>query len=435
MPPPQPPVPNRPPPKNGPLNRVLTLNPGEAAPLALAALHAFFLFAAYFAMRPLREELSAQDADNLELLWFGTFLGTLVAMPLYSVAVARFSRRWFLPLFNGFLAWNIVMFYLAHRVLPEGSRIWVERAFYVWISVFNMFVIANLWSLMADVFVSQRAKRLFGPIAAACTVGALAGSGVHRALVEPFGRPQMLLVGLLLFVVAALFMQRLATWTARESGLDDDGERAIGGSLLSGLTAVVRSPYLTGICVYLLAHTFTQTVLYFELSHGVKEGIPDRTERSELYAEIDLWVNGFTLLFQTLLVGRIIGWLGLGVTLLALPLVRTGVFVYLGFDSTLGVVIVLQIVSKCASYGLGKPAREVLFTVLPREVKYRTKAFIDTVVYRGADVVWGFVSDAMQTHLAVQTIAFVTAPAALGWSALAYRLGRSCEEQSATLSD
>jgi len=422
------------------LMRVVDVRPEEISALLRSLAYFFLLFASYYILRPVREEISSQDRDNLSKLWTATFFVTVAAVPLYSAVVARYPRRVFIPRTNRFFIANLLIFFVLLLTVEEGPRIWAERAFYVWFNVYNLFVVSVAWSLMADVFRNEQSKRLFGFIALGATLGGVAGSGLTSLLVAVMPPPYLILVSVALLELATWFAGSLA-----RKGVGDreraqaaagqataDADRLIGGGILDGIRAVFRSPYLSGICAYLFLYTLVSTFAYQEQAHIIGEALPDRAARTVLYARIDLAVNVLTGLAQAFVTGRLIKSIGVGATLMILPAVAMVGFAGLGAAPILVVLVVFQVTRRAANFALAKPSREVLFTVVGRVERFKSKSFVDTVVYRGGDMVNAWLFDGLRAMgLGFGAIAFAAIPAAGAWLFTGLALGRAQERRAA----
>lgn len=398
-----------------------------------AAAYGFFIMFAYYILRAVRDEISTVDRGNIQVLWTVVFLVMLVAVPAYSWVTSRYPRGVFVPLANRFFITCLVGFWAAIVLLPLDARLWIDRAFYVWSSVFALFVVTVFWGLVADCFDSDQGKRLFGFIAVGASVGAMVGSSVTALLAVQLPVFSLLLISCVPLEIASWFATALhrsfGTGLVRAPG---EAERPLPGNALSGMRAVFASPYLLGIAGFIALMTFASTVLYFQQAELVYEAIPDRGERTALLAKIDLTVNALTLLLEVYLTARIIRWLGVGVTLALVPVAVTAGFITLGFFPTLGVLVVVQVLYRAGRYGLSKPAREVLFTVVSREEKYKSKAFIDAAVYRGGDLVSGWIYAGLAwIGLSIAAISLVAAPAAVAWTVVGLRIGRRGEALAA----
>lgn len=398
------------------IQRALALREGETGPLILSCLLFWLLMSGYYILRPIRDEMGiAGGQDLLHTLFLVTLAVTALAAPAVGWLVRRFRREVFLPVALRFFALNLVIFYLALRFAGEGTLVWAGRVFYVWLSVFNLSALSLFWSFMADGMGYERSRRLFGIVAVAGTVGAVFGSGLTTLLVSAVGRPNLLLVAMVLIEAAARGIGPLSRRFDRAGG----GEAAQPDTgILAGVTRTARSPYLLGIAGFLFCYTMSNTFLYFEKTRIVAESVSGSDARAAVLGEIDMWANLLTLVVQLLLTGRLLRSLGAGPLLLLMPLGFAGAFLALGAWPTLTLFIVLQTVLRAANYALAKPARETLFTVVPREDRYKAKNFIDTFVYRGGDAVGSLVTQA------AAVIAWVAVPVAAGWALLAVYLGR-----------
>jgi AAA family ATP:ADP antiporter len=344
--------------------------------------------------------------------------------------VSRLSRRQFIPLSIHLFAAMMLIFLGLLSTLSDGQIIWVGRAFYIWVSVFNLFVVSVFWSVMADVFDPEQGARLFGFIAVGGTAGAIIGSAVTASLVELI-KPQLLLVASIALVeLAAVVALSLLTHTGsvpRRRQIDSHGHREpqlIGGTVLAGISAVIRSPYLLGIVAYMLLYTVTATFLYFQQAEITAEFFPDRGARTAFFAKLDLAVNTLTIVTQIFLTGRLVRWFGIAFSLAWLPLVCIVGFLGLGLVPTLGVLAAFQIARRASNYAIARPCREMLYTVVPPESKYKAKNFIDTFVYRAGDQVGAWSYAAMGwLGLGMTGIAFAAAPLAAVWLGVGSWLG------------
>jgi AAA family ATP:ADP antiporter len=405
--------------------KTVSANEDEAAPLAWATAYGFCILFSYYVLRAVRDEISAADRGNLQYLWTAVFFAMLVVVPIYSWAGSRWARGVFVPLVNRFFIANLVLFYAALVLLPESARAWIDRVFYVWASVFALFAVTVFWGFMVDCFGNAQGKRLFGFIAVGSSLGAIAGSALTAALAQKLPPFTLLLV--------ACLPLEAACWCAgvlhRRFGGNANPARAanqpLAGTAWSGMAIVFRSPYLMGIAGYILLMTYASTVLYFVQADLVRAALADRAARTALFASIDLWSNACTIVLQVWLAARVIRWIGVGATLAALPLLTAAGFFWLGTTPQLAVLIAVQVAYRALRYGLAKPTREVLFTVLGREEKYKSKAFLDAAVYRGGDLASGWIFTGLRAlGLSIGAVALAAAPIAALWAVLALWLGR-----------
>jgi len=414
------------------LQRLVNVRPGEVAALLWAFLYFFSLLCSYYIVRPMRDEMGvAGGVEHLHWLFTGTFLAMLAVVPVFGWVSSRFERRRFLPAVYVFFIINLLLFYALFRA--GITHAWVARAFFIWASVFNLFVVSVFWSFMADIFSNAQARRLFGFIAAGGTAGAICGPLLTTTLALPLGPANLLPVSAGLLGVALLCIHRLGAWRAavgEQDATQPENGRAIGGRILGGVQLVLRSSYLLGICLLMLLLTTLATFLYFQQAQIVRDSFTDPAQRTAVFAAMDLAVNILTLLFQVLLTGRLVQWLGLGWTLALIPLLLAAGFLALGLSPVLAVLVVVQVLRRAGNYAVMRPAREMLYVVLGREEKYKAKNFIDTVVYRGGDALSAWVYAGLRSlGLSLSTIALTAVPLALLWAGVAYRLGQAQEER------
>jgi AAA family ATP:ADP antiporter len=392
----------------------------------------------YYILRAVRDEISSADRGNLQILWTAVFFVMLLAVPLYSWVASRLSRGVFVPLANRFFIVCLLGFWLCLAFLPESARPWIDRVFYVWTSVFALFVVTVFWGFMADCFDNSQGKRLFAFIAVGSSIGGMLGSSVTAVLAEVLPSFSLLLIACIPLEAAswcALVMhRRFATGNVHIQG---ESARAIPGNAWSGMRAVFASPYLMGIATFIALMTFASTMLYFQQANLVADAFSDRGVRTAFFAKVDLAVNILTVIFQLYLTARIIKWLGVGLTLAIVPIVTAMGFVALGLYPTLTVLVLVQVIYRAGRYGLTKPAREILWTVLRREDKYKAKPFLDAAVYRGGDLVSGWIYTGLAAiGLTIGAIALVAAPVAGIWAIVGFRLGlreeKLAEEQGET---
>lgn len=374
------------------------MDKAERPAVVWAFCYFFAVLCGYYILRPLRDEMGiVGGVKNLPWQFTATFVVMLLAVPFYSAVVARFPRRKIIPVVYRFFAINLLAFLFLDRA--GISEVWVARVFFVWVSVFSLFVVSIFWSFMVDTFRSEQGKRLFGSIAVGGSLGAIVGPFLAALLVKPFGRAGLYVASALFLEAAVFCVKRLVAWAgSHEAG--DVGrapDRPVGGGVLAGFRLAMASPYLLAVVGMMLAYTITSTVIYADQARIVGATIQDSAVRTALFARIDLWVNVVALIAQGVVTGWVLTVLGLGVALCVLPLVTAGGFVGLGLAPGLATLVAVQIARRGVQYGLERPSREVLFTVVSSEEKYKAKAFIDTVVFRGGDAVAIWAYDAVRS--------------------------------------
>lgn len=402
---------------------------GEGHALLWSFAYFFALLCSYYIIRPLRDEMGILGGiENLQWLFTGTLLAMTAAVPLFGWVSSRFPRRQFLPCVYLFFIAMLLLFYALMDA--QGASAWVARAFFIWVSVFNLFVVSVFWSFMTDLYSNKQARRLFGFIAAGGTVGALTGPALTAFLVQPLGARNLLLVSAFFLVFAIVSIARLSAWSGSKTPVKQEpsgkgDEKLIGGGIWSGITLVVRSPYLLGIGLLMLLFTTLATFLYFMQAQIISDAFADSAQRTAVFASIDLAVNALTLLFQVFLTSRLIKWFGLAVVLAIIPILLATGFLVLGTAPLLAVLLVVQVIRRAGNYAIMRPAREMLYVVLTREEKYKAKNFIDTFVYRSGDALSAWVYAGMRSAgLSLSGIAWVAVPLALLWAWVAFGLGR-----------
>jgi AAA family ATP:ADP antiporter len=405
----------------------------EVRAMLLSGAYFFCLLSCWFIMRPIREQTGvAGGAQNLKWLYTGTLVATLLVHPPFAALVARLPRQRFITLSTRFFIGNILILYVLFKVAPPGSLLWIGRVFFVWTSVFNLFVISVFWAFMVDVFRNDQAKRLFGFIGLGGTFGSIAGSGLTALMAERIGPVQLFLVSAVLLELAVQCVRRL-NQSARSTSSAAAAPEVIGGRTLAGVSHVIRSPYLLGICGYMLLFTIGSTVLYFQQAQIVARAFTGRGAQTAFFAQIDFAVNVLTLLTQAFLTGRLIKGLGVPLTLALLPALSVAGFLGIALLPALGVFVVFQVLRRAGEYAVARPSREVLYTVLSREDKYKAKHFIDTFVYRGGDQIGAWSTDGMRAiGLGLAGTALVAAPLSALWLVIAIWLGRRQAALAAT---
>jgi len=402
----------------------------EVMPLTWAFLYFFFLLCGYYILRPVRDEMAIEGGvQHLPWMMTGTFATLLVATPLFGYLSARVSRYRLLLTVYRFFAANLVGFFvlLMSHITPE----WVARVFFVWLSVFNLFVVSVFWSFMADLFTPEQGARLFAVIAAGGSTGAMTGPLLTAGLTYVVPIATLMLISAAFLVACCICIHQLDRWAQRHAvaQVRQQGE-PIGGSIWAGIRLALTSPYLMGICLYLFCLTTTATFLYLEQTRLVGAQILSPDARTRLFAVVDLAVNVITFMTQVCVTSRMISVLGLSSALVFLPIVSAIGFGAIGLLPSLVVFILFTVARRVGEYAISKPAREVLFTVVSREEKYKAKNFIDTAISRGGDAATGWVVNGMKALGATTTqLAWVLVPVAFLWGWLGWSLARKEEQQ------
>ena len=404
---------------------------------ALAGFFLFFcLFCGYFMLRPIRESMGIMAGiENLQWLFTATFVVMLVAVPLFAWLSSRVPRLHFVDWVYGFFCCNLLAFAGLFLFVEDG--VWLARVFYVWISVYNLFVVSVAWSLMADVFDGQQAKRLFAFIAAGASVGGLVGPAASALLVGVVGQAGLVLLAGVLLGIALAFKASLMRWrevggAGRPGAVKAESAREpVGGNPFSGLTRVMRSPYLFAIAGFVVLLATVTTFLYFEQARLVAERFPDSESQIRVFGIIDVIVQAGALLSQLFITGRIARKMGVRMLLAMMPILVCIGFVGLALAPTFAVLAVLMIIRRIGEYAFVRPGREMLFAPLDAESKYKAKSFIDTVVYRAGDALSGWLKSGLDMlGQGAVLVALTGAVCALVWGALGWYLGKQADELS-----
>lgn len=410
------------------IESLLKVERKELPALAWAFLYFFLLLCSYYILRPVRDEMGIQSGvKNLPQLFAITFGVMLLITPLFGWVVARFPRRKLLPVVYLFFAANLALFFLAFTSKTEPVT--TAKAFFVWVSVFNFFVVSVFWSFMADLFTNDQAKRLFGVVAAGGSAGAIAGPLITSTFVSLVGIANLLIVSAALLLATIYCIYKLSEWADLHGTQQKIAPDAIiGGNVWAGIRLTFSSSYLLTIAWYVLLLTLLATFLYVEQQRIVSTAIRDPELRTQLFAHIDLGVNIATLLIEVFLTGRLVSKLGVSMLLMLLPLINLLGYLSLALLPTLGVLIMFQAMRRAAEYAIAKPVREILFTVVDRERKYKAKNFIDTSVSRGGDALSSWFVESLNTLGAgLAQIAVFAIPIAAVTALMGYGLGKRQE--------
>lgn len=412
------------------LQKIVDVTPQEVRPMLLSCAYFFCLLSSYFILRPIRDEIGAANGvQNLPWLFTGTLVTTLIASPIFSTLVVKLPVKRFITYTYLFFTTNIAAFYFLFKLLPPAKTFWISCGFFVWISMFNLFVVSIFWAFMADVFHPSQGKRLFGFIAGGGTLGSLLGSAITATLAVRIGTINLFLISVILLLAGLFCVQIFPTNFRKTSELEpnDDPEftkNLIGGKILAGLTHTTKSPYLLGICCYIFLFTIGSTFLYFQQTSIVATAFQHRGQRQVFLAKLDLIVSLLTILVQFLFAGRIIQRFGTGLTLALLPALSIIGFAGLGAVPILPVFAGFQIMRRSSNFAISGTVREVLFTVVSREDKYKAKNFIDTFVYRSGDQIGAWANALLAwLGLGFAGISWVAVPISILWLLLGLWLG------------
>jgi AAA family ATP:ADP antiporter len=419
-------------------DEVLGLEKHEYVAVSWSFAYFFCVLSSYYILRPVRETMAVVSGPNT-ILWL--FTGTLVVMltvtPIFGWVASRYPRRQFLPWVYLFFISNIVIFWLIFSLMIDRNveHVWLGRVFFVWLSVFNLFVVSVFWSFMADIYTREQGRRLFGVITAGGSIGALAGGAATSSLVVHIGFQNLFPIAAILLAIAVFCITRLRLWIEQSSSSEVTSSAAsmkpLGGNPLAGITHVFSSRYFTGIAVSLMIASLLGTALYILMAQLVENEIPNVDERIKFFADVNNATNALALIMQLLIVKHVVRRFGIGVSLSLMPLASVVGFVILAISPELGVVTIFTVLRRALGFGFSKPTSDMLYSVVTPEEKYKTKNFIDTAVYRSGDVVAGLALKALGAiGLGISAISLVMIPFAAIWASIATWLGRDYRRQA-----
>ena len=349
----------------------------------------FLIWTAYSILRPVRETMGiTSGVSKLPILFWATFICTLAIQPLFGAMATRLRRATLLPALYIFFSLNLVLFY-AWFYLQEDHT-WIARAFFVWLSVVNLFWLSVFWSFMADIFSREQSHRLFGFIAAGTSLGGLAGPLLTATLAETIGTLNLLLIAAVLLVAGIPLVRVLNDWSTRHAGTGEEttgGGRPLGGNPFAGFGQVLGNPVMAGIGIFVFLLTWVSTFLYLEQQALVDQLVPDPDQQTQLFGWIDFSVQATALLIQMVLLGQLTRRFSLTVLIVIVPALMVAGYLWLATNPVLWAIVGTMVVRRVGEYSIMRPCREMLFTSVPREMKYKAKNIIDTLIYRAGDAV------------------------------------------------
>jgi ATP:ADP antiporter, AAA family len=422
------------------LRRLVVLQPGEPPALLAAFATLLCTFSSYAILRPVRDALGITSGlETIPTLFWAVFIAMLLLQPVYGWLTSRLPRSVFLPWVYIFFAANLVGFWFWFRL--QSDHTWIARTYFVWVSVFNLFILAAFWGLMADVFTREQAGRLFGFIWAGASTGGVIGPYIDKMLAVPLGAINLLLISAALLLIALIFMRLIIRWQRSQgtqlpraaAATPNDrsvahGERGVGGGVLAAFSQVARSPYLLGIGAFVLLMTWVNTFFYLEQQAFVAKAFTSANQRTHFFASIDLYVQIASLGMQLLLFGRLYRWFGMRVLLAFVPVMMTAGYALYAMAPAFMLLVIVYAVRRVADYAITRPCRDALFTVVSREEKYQAKSLIDTFAYRGGDATSGSLHKLLTDHGAGHSaIGWFGALFSAVWTVLALALGRAQE--------
>jgi len=369
--------------------------PEDVRALATSVLSFTLLLACYYLLRPVRDALAATlGADSIKYLSSAVFFVMLLIVPVFGWLFVRVPRPRLVPGLFAFFIANLGIFAFAFgRYGNEGAvGAWWARAFYVWVTVFNMFAVSVFWSRMAEVWSEPQGRRYFGVVSAGGSLGGLIGPLLARTFAANVAINGLVWISAALLTgsltALSLLARRPAATAPAPSGKVSEPTAV---ASLEGLWLIGRTPFLTGIAVLVSLGSFLGMIVYIEMARLVAATFPSALERTAFYSTRDLWVNSGAFVLQLVLLGQVTRRLGVGPALVAAGGAALAAFVALGLDPTLATLTGVSVALRCAEFGLAKPARDMLYTVVPPAAKYQSKNFIDTALYRGSDMASGWI--------------------------------------------
>jgi AAA family ATP:ADP antiporter len=409
------------------LQTALNIEDHEVKAALSSFLFIVILMSAYYILRPVRDAM-ASDWTDAEVSWLWTlnfFISTAV-VAVYGIAVSRFRFQLLVPAMYGIFALTFVVFYVLAST--SSDRTLIDKSFYVWVSVFSLFHISVFWSFMSDLFNKEQAGRLFSVIAAGASVGGLIGPAIPSFFSESLGTDNLMLIASVMLLVPIPIIFYLQALRSSNLGNEDLGLKKpnapIGGNPFAGFKMFLSNPYLLAIGLFIFLYTGISSFVYFELKNLMNE--LSRVERTAVWAQMDLAVNVLSIATGLFATGRLVSKFGMPVTIALVPLVICIGLLALAVSPFLAGVVILQVVRRAGNYAVTRPAREMLFTRVDRETRFKAKSVIDIVAYRGGDMLmaWLFTGLTQGLGLGLAAVAMVGAGIAALWSMVGIYLGR-----------
>ena len=414
------------------LNTVSMIKQREVKAVIFSFLFVVVLMTAYYILRPVRDAMASDWTDaEVSWLWTLNFFISTVIVALYGMAVSKFRFRLLVPTMYSIFAGSFVMFYLLGSI--SDDRTLIDKTFYVWVSVFSLFNISVFWSFMSELFNKEQSGRLFGIIAVGASVGGLIGPSITAFFSVSIGTDNLMLIAsmmLLIPIPIIFYLQSKATDLNNEKLDLTPTSHPIGGNPIAGFKMLFSNPYLMSIALFIFLYTGISSFIYFELKNLLSD--LSRPERSAIWAQMDLAVNILSISIGLFATGRIVGKFGMSVTIAMVPVMVCVGLLILAISPLLGVVMILQIIRRAGNYGMTRPAREMLFTLVDRETRFKAKPVIDIVAYRGSDMLmaWLFTGLTHGLGLGLAAVAGVGAGIAALWSLVGIYLGRWFERDN-----
>jgi AAA family ATP:ADP antiporter len=419
------------------LKLVLGIEKREYAAVGWSFLYFFCVLSSYYMLRPIRESMAVGSGPNtIPWLFTATFIAMIIATPAFGWVTSRYPRRKFLPWVYLFFIVNILIIWAVFSIYidREQSHIWLGRVFFVWLSVFNLFVVSVFWSFMADIFTREQGRRLFGVMAAGGSFGGLIGGIVTSVLVVQIGFQNLFPFAAALLAMAIYCIKQLRRWVSaeQEQAVSSAGQgKPLGGSPFAGITHALSSAYFGSIAVSSIIASLLGTFLYMFTAQLVQEAIPDPDKQTQFFSNINVATLTISLFGQLFLVRHVVGRFGIGVSLALMPIVSIAGFAILAVNPTLAGLAILTIARRGLGFGFTKPSTDMLYSVVTPEDKYKSKNFIDTAVYRSGDLIGTWAIRGLSAlGLGIAAISWVMVPFTALWAVIALWLGRDYKRRA-----
>ena len=412
------------------LNKATKIEANEVKAVLVSFSFIFTILASYYIIRPVRDAMASNWSDvELSTIWTLTFLISFLVVSIYGYVCSKVKFKNLVPGVYGFFAATFYLLYFFTNAFPDLNLI--NQMFYVWVSVFSLLNISVFWSFMADTYKQEQSRRLFGFIASGSSLGAIFGPAVSFFLAEKVGSNELILISatmLLVPIFIVLYLQKIKETELANTSAAEYNEQAIGSGILAGFKEFALKPILLGIGLFIFIYTGISTFVYFEIKNILIDVDPD--SRTQIWAGIDLAVNVLAVITGMFGTSRLATKFGLKITLPLVPIIIAGLLFLLALSPILWAVVGLQIIRRAGEYSITKPAREMLFTLVDRESRFKAKSVIDVVIYRGGDIfwAWSFTGLTQVMGLGLGGIAIVGGFIATLWSYVALRLGRTFDE-------
>ena len=412
--------------------KVVDVKPNEVRALWLGFAFHFIILAAYYIVKPIRDSIAASNRlETLPWMFTATFIVMLIANVIFAAIVARMERRKFIPFAYAFFILVLLLFFWLMRTGSPAQQVWTGGAFSVWVSVFTLFNPAIFWPFMTDLFTVEQGKRLYAFVAVGGTLGAIAGAYTTKNLIRDLGQANLVAISAAMFGIVCLLVRFFPRSHTSDTKTEPTREEPIGGTAWAGFSHIARSPYLFGLATVILLYTITSTWAYFQQTSLAGAALKTSADRTVFLSSLEIWVNTLTLFIQIFLTGRFLKWFGVAFTLTALPFLSMLGFAAMAIAPSLAMLAFFQVTRRAGAYALMRPSREILFTVLKREDKYKVKSITDTLGYRVGDQLgaWSYGGlGANWLHLSLNTISWIAVPVTAGWCVLSLWLARKQRE-------